>query len=76
MPQEYQLGDKALYIKAVKNSLEIYSRNGIVSPRAWRASLDMLRQFDPELKDAKVDLAEDLRRPLRQARVGVTALPG
>jgi NitT/TauT family transport system substrate-binding protein len=57
VPGEYHLGDKPLYIKAVQNSLESYSRTGIVSPDGMASVMDMLKQLDPELKDAKVDLA-------------------
>jgi NitT/TauT family transport system substrate-binding protein len=57
VPAEYHLGDKPLYIKAVQNSLESYSRTGIVPPEGMKSVMDMLQQLDPELKDAKVDLA-------------------
>ena len=57
VPPEYHLGDKALYLKAVQNSLESYSRTGIVPPEGMASVMDMLKQLDPELKDAKVDLA-------------------
>jgi NitT/TauT family transport system substrate-binding protein len=57
VPPEYHLGDKALYLKAVQNSLESYSRTGIVPPDGMASVMDMLKQLDPELRDAKVDLA-------------------
>jgi len=57
VPPEYHLGDKPLYIKAVQNSLESYSRTGIVPPEGMASVMDMLKQLDAELKDAKVDLA-------------------
>jgi len=57
VPPEYHLGDKPLYIKAVQNSLESYSRTGIVPPDGMVSVMDMLKTLDPELKDAKVDLA-------------------
>jgi len=56
VPPEYHLGDKPLYIKAVQNSLESYSRTGVVPPEGMASVMDMLKQLDPELKDAKVDL--------------------
>ncbi len=56
VPPEYHLGDKGLYLAAVKSSMESYSRDGIV-PREGMASVnDMLRTLDPELQGAKVDL--------------------
>jgi NitT/TauT family transport system substrate-binding protein len=57
VPAEYHLGDRPLYIRAVQNSLESYSRDGIVQRAGMESVLDMLKQLDPELKDAKIDLA-------------------
>ena len=68
VPEEYHLGDKPLYLKAVQNSLESYSRDGIVQMSGMQSVLDMLKQLDPELKDAKVDLAATFNdRFVRQA---------
>lgn len=68
VPEEYYLGDKPLYLKAVQNSLESYSRDGIIQMTGMQSVLDMLRQLDPELKDAKVDLAATFNdRFVRQA---------
>jgi len=68
VPEEYYLGDKPLYLKAVQNSLESYSRDGIVQMTGMQSVLDMLRQLDPELKEAKVDLAATFNdRFVRQA---------
>ncbi len=54
---EYHLGDKALYLKAVQNSLESYSRDGIVPQQGMNSVYDMLKTLDPEFKEAKLDLA-------------------
>ncbi|QRM30895.1 ABC transporter substrate-binding protein [Microvirga sp. VF16] len=70
VPEEYYLGDKPLYLKAVQNSLESYSRDGIIQTSGMQSVLDMLRQLDPELKDAKVDLAATFNdRFVRQAAI-------
>ncbi|EIM28059.1 ABC transporter substrate-binding protein [Microvirga lotononidis] len=70
VPEEYYLGDKPLYLKAVQNSLESYSRDGIIQMAGMQSVLDMLRQLDPELKDAKVDLAATFNdRFVRQAAI-------
>ena len=58
VPEEYLLGDKALYIAAVKNSLPIYSKTGMIPESGMKNALNMLVEFDPELKAAKVDLAK------------------
>jgi NitT/TauT family transport system substrate-binding protein len=58
VPEEYFLGDKALYMAAVKASRPMYSTTGIIPPQGEKNALDMLVKFDPELKDAKVDLSK------------------
>ncbi|MEW6640872.1 MAG: ABC transporter substrate-binding protein [Pseudomonadota bacterium] len=57
VPEEYYLGDKALYLASVKASAPMYSKTGVIPPEGMTNALDMLLRFDPELKDAKVDLA-------------------
>jgi len=58
VPKEYWLGDKALYIAAVKANLQVYSRDGIVSAESQKRSLDFLKQFDKEIAAATVDPAK------------------
>jgi NitT/TauT family transport system substrate-binding protein len=58
VPDEYLLGDKALYISAVKASLQSYSKDGIVSEDGQKRSLAFLSQFEAEFKDAKIDPAK------------------
>jgi NitT/TauT family transport system substrate-binding protein len=58
VPQEYWLGDKALYVAAVKNNLQVYSRDGIVSAESQKRSLDFLKQFDKEIAAATIDPAK------------------
>jgi len=58
VPQEYWLGDKALYIAAVKANLQIYSRDGVVSEGSRKRSLEFLRQFDKEMAAATLDPAK------------------
>lgn len=58
VPAEYHLGNKALYISAVKASLEAYSRDGIVSAESTKRSMEFLQQFDAEMKAAKIDTAK------------------
>ena len=57
VPEEYALGDKALYTAAVAASKPTYSVTGIMSASGMQSTYDMLVKFDPEMKDAKVDLA-------------------
>ena len=55
VPEAYYLGDRDLYLRAVKASMETYSRTGIVPAEGMKSALDMLQQFDQELKTAKVE---------------------
>src|SRR5919112_5530496 len=57
VPAEYHLGDKPLYLKAVQNSLESYSRTGIIPQEGMTSVYDMLKVLDPEFQGAQVDLA-------------------
>ena len=59
VPETYYLGDRELYIRAVKASLETYSRTGIIQLEGMKSALGMLKEFDAELKDVK---DEDLPR--------------
>jgi NitT/TauT family transport system substrate-binding protein len=58
VPEEYFLGDKALYVAAVKANKPVYSLTGVIPPAGMTSAADMLLAFDEELKDAKVDLAK------------------
>lgn len=58
VPQEYWLGDKPLYITAVKANLQIYSRDGIVSEGSQQRSVGFLKQFDKEMAAATLDPAK------------------
>lgn len=56
VPEAYYLGDKALYQTAVKNSMETYSRTGIIPKAGMESAYNMLAQFDADLAKAKIDL--------------------
>ncbi len=58
VPQEYLLGDRPLYIRAVNNSLESYSRTGIAPPDGMKSMYDSLKLLDPELSSSNVDLSK------------------
>ena len=58
VPEDYYLGDKALYIAAVRANKPAYSRTGIISAAGMQSAADMLLAFDDELKGAKIDLAK------------------
>ena len=71
VPEEYFLGDKALYLAAVKANKQVYSLTGLIAPAGMQSSADMLTAFDPELKAAKVDLSRTFEdRFVRKAAGG------
>lgn len=49
VPEQYHLGDKALYIRAVKASKDAYSKTGIMQQEGMSAVANMLKSLDPEL---------------------------
>jgi NitT/TauT family transport system substrate-binding protein len=57
VPEEYWLGDKALYTAAVKANKPVYSVTGLIPAAGMQSASDMLVAFDDELKTAKFDLA-------------------
>lgn len=58
VPEEYYLGDKPLYLRAVQNSLESYSRSGIIPADGMKSVHDMVKALDPEMASATVDLSK------------------
>ena len=71
VPEEYFLGDKALYLAAVKANKQVYSLTGLIAPAGMQSSADMLTAFDPELKAARVDLSRTFEdRFVRKAAGG------
>lgn len=53
VPEAYYLGDRDLYVRAVKASLDTYSRTGIIPLDGMKSALGMLKEFDDELKGVK-----------------------
>lgn len=58
VPEEFTLGDKALYTLAVKNSKPTYSQTGIIAPAGMKSANDMLVKYDEEMKGSNVDLSK------------------
>jgi len=56
VPEDYALGDKPLYIQAIKNSLPMYSPDGRFTREGGETALRVLTAFDPDVRAAKVDL--------------------
>jgi NitT/TauT family transport system substrate-binding protein len=70
VPEAYYLGDKALYLRAVAASKETYSRTGIIPPAGMQSAYDMLKQFDPELASAQIDLGRTFTDRFVKAAAG------
>ncbi len=58
VPEAYHLGDKALYMRAVKASQAAYSETGIMAQAGMQSVYDMLKALDKELATASVDLSK------------------
>ena len=56
VPENYLLGDRKLYMAAFQSSRASYSQTGLIDPAGMKSALDMLAQFTPDLKSAKIDL--------------------
>jgi NitT/TauT family transport system substrate-binding protein len=57
VPEDYALGDKPLYIQAIKNSLPMYSPDGRFAREGAETAYNVLKAFDPDVRNAKIDLA-------------------
>mgnify|MGYP000185613728 CR=1 FL=1 len=58
VPEEYLLGDKALYVAALDHSRASYSQTGLITPAAMEVAKAMLVRFEPELAGASIDLSK------------------
>lgn len=58
VPEEYWLGDKNLYMDAIKASRETYSLTGEIQEEGMKNALDWLVTTDPSFKEHKIDLAK------------------
>ena len=58
MPEEYMLGDKPLFIDAIKANHEAYSPDGRFMKDGPETALKVLKAFDPNVQNATIDLAK------------------
>jgi NitT/TauT family transport system substrate-binding protein len=56
VPEQYLLGDKALYLRAVKSSQAAYSETGLMAPAAMKSVYDTLKALDKSLATTNVDV--------------------
>ncbi len=57
MPEEYALGDKALYAQSIKSSLPMYSPDGRFSREGAETAYRVLKEFDPQVATARIDVS-------------------
>src|SRR6266850_6439322 len=58
MPEEYMLGDKALYVQSIKTNLPSWSPDGKISREGTETALKVLKAFDPNVASATIDLSK------------------
>jgi NitT/TauT family transport system substrate-binding protein len=58
MPDEMVGPDKALYLAALKNTMPMYSQNGMMDPKGAQAVLAVFSQSVPEIAKANIDLSK------------------
>jgi NitT/TauT family transport system substrate-binding protein len=58
VPEEYLLGDKALYLFAYNNVKTAYSKDGYISDAGAKTTLKALASFNPNIKPQEINLAQ------------------
>jgi NitT/TauT family transport system substrate-binding protein len=58
VPEEYLLGDKALYLFAYNNVKTAYSKDGYFSDAGAKTTLKALASFNPNVKPQEINLAQ------------------
>ena len=58
VPEEYLLGDKAMYLFAYNNVKTAFSKDGMISEAGAKTTLKTLATFNPAIKPAEIKLDE------------------
>ena len=58
VPEEYLLGNKAMYLFAYNNVKTAYSKDGMISEAGAKTTLKVLASFNPAIKPAEINLSE------------------
>jgi len=58
VPEEYLLGNKAMYLFAYNNVRTAYSKDGYFSEAGAKTTLKALASFNPNIKPAEINLAQ------------------
>jgi NitT/TauT family transport system substrate-binding protein len=57
VPENYLLGDRALYLASFNKVREAISLDGVLADEGARTALKALVSFDPNIKADKIDLS-------------------
>ncbi|MEU2055794.1 ABC transporter substrate-binding protein [Streptomyces bungoensis] len=58
MPADYSQGDKTLYAQAIKSTLPMFTKDGVMPANGPETVEKVLKAFNPNIKNAKVDLSK------------------
>ncbi len=58
MPEEYALGDKAIFIQSITTNMPAYSPDGRFTREAAETAYKVLKAFDPNVASATIDLSK------------------
>ena len=58
VPEEYLLGNKAMYLFAYNNVKTAYSKDGLFSEAGAKTTLKALASFNPKIKPEEIKLAD------------------
>jgi sulfonate transport system substrate-binding protein len=58
MPEDYALGNASVYVRAITASKPMYSPDGRFAREGAETALRVLKEFDPAVKGATIDLAK------------------
>ena len=66
MPPEIVGKNKELYLAALKNTIPMYSKTGMMDPKGADAVLAVFSESSPEVAKANIDLSKDLHQQVRR----------
>ena len=58
VPEDYLLGNKAMYLFAFNNVKTAYSKDGMITEAGAKTTLKALASFNPKIEPSKINLAE------------------
>lgn len=58
MPADYSQGNKTLYAQAIKSTLPMFTKDGVMPAGGPETVEKVLKAFNPNIKNAKVDLSK------------------